>query len=1133
MSSTTPTLADLESLAAEEPFVRSLARSLVFDATQVDDVVQQTWLECLRRAVPDGEHRRPWLARVVRSRASNLRRAESRRRAREKSAAIPESGHGPDELVERAEQRRHVVEAVLELPPIYRQVVLLRFFENLPPRKISAQLGVPANTVSTRIRRALDMLRERFDSEHGGDRRSWQLALVPLAVPGGRAAAVGAAGATWASWATSAALPWVVVLSIGLGVVTWWLGSRDDRATPVHTPQQVTAATATGDAGDAERVRTVDSPGDATPGERVELATAAGRPAVSADDGLATLVGRIVSPDGAPAANRRCRLWSFDPVVGFGSAFEPFGAPADAGPRSVDTVTDADGVFRFDRVSPEGLAALWLAFDGPNPTWRALDEMPPPGGRLDVGTLRLAIRGAIRGTVVGPQGQPVAGAEVWAADVPGAALRVAPVDRLVPGGALLIALPEGAPTGSAQEYHEALRHHLGAWVLQAEGDAKFQVLPMADWASRMLAQLPVQRTTTDAAGGFELQGVARGDNVLVVTAPGCANGGRTRVAVREGEVHDVGRIRLAAAEPFVARVVDSTGAPVAGAEVRVALRPRIGLTGILFAGPVCVTAADGTVHVDSLPRGDVVVCYRGGPDAPWLTQGPVGSDEAVDLRLPPTASLRVAIGGAADVDESAFRFRLWQGPPFSELTAAGLQPVIPLRERLHHVGVVDGEHVWTIDDLAPGLWTLAVSAEGRAAGVRLSALHAGDNDPLSIELAPGGDLRVTVEDGSGGAVEGAQVFVDADGDHDTGWQGSLLYAYGGVEGWDRLVRGGVRTAADGTATIRDLPAGGGLIVARHPARGVATLRYESLEAGARVVLRVPGSIAGRLTLRGAAPARGTFRLTASSLDGLAGTPAPNIARVTVPADDGSFRFDDLAPGRWEVAIDRVDKQDASNSFGGLIEAMTPSLSWGYRPRAHRAGRGAARGHGRRRVGGRPDGGGAGQRSGDRQGTDHARRGSGGGLEGDRPDDHRLVAHDRVRLRRHRRRRELRAERRGIQAVRARAARSASAARRCVERRGRPVEGAGEPDDRDPARHAVGARARSERPFRRRRARRRVGNACRWGSIPERRRHRTGRPLHARHVRGNDHDSSQRHGRTHGGAGVRRRRSRRARRAAHD
>ena len=41
---------------------------------------------------------------------------------------------------------------------------------------------MPVDTVWNRLRRAHALLRERLDSEHGGDRRAWLLPLAPLAL---------------------------------------------------------------------------------------------------------------------------------------------------------------------------------------------------------------------------------------------------------------------------------------------------------------------------------------------------------------------------------------------------------------------------------------------------------------------------------------------------------------------------------------------------------------------------------------------------------------------------------------------------------------------------------------------------------------------------------------------------------------------------------------------------------------------------------------------------------------------------------------------------------------------------------------------------------------------------------------
>ncbi len=84
-------------------------------------------------------------------------------------------------MVARAEVHCELVEAVLHLSEPYRFTVLLRYFEDLPPRDIARRADVPVETVRVRLRRALRQLRGRLDRLHDDDRRAWSLALLPLA----------------------------------------------------------------------------------------------------------------------------------------------------------------------------------------------------------------------------------------------------------------------------------------------------------------------------------------------------------------------------------------------------------------------------------------------------------------------------------------------------------------------------------------------------------------------------------------------------------------------------------------------------------------------------------------------------------------------------------------------------------------------------------------------------------------------------------------------------------------------------------------------------------------------------------------------------------------------------------------
>jgi RNA polymerase sigma-70 factor (ECF subfamily) len=194
-TSTTTFPASPESLLEHQDFVRSIAHSLLFDADQVDEVVQQTWLAAVRCGPRSPGAARAWLGKVVRSRASNLRRDELRRRRRESEVArrTEVEAPGPEEVFEREAVRTAVVQAVMGLGEPYRSAVLMRYFDNRTPNQIARGLGIPPATVRTRLRRALLLLRGELDARHGGDRRAWSLPLVPLAA--GRRLATSLAGA--------------------------------------------------------------------------------------------------------------------------------------------------------------------------------------------------------------------------------------------------------------------------------------------------------------------------------------------------------------------------------------------------------------------------------------------------------------------------------------------------------------------------------------------------------------------------------------------------------------------------------------------------------------------------------------------------------------------------------------------------------------------------------------------------------------------------------------------------------------------------------------------------------------------------------------------------------------------------
>jgi len=170
-----------EVLISNADFVRNLARMLVGDSHYAEDVAQETWLAAVKNP-PTGESSiRAWFNSVVRNLSINLRKKESRQRALDGFRMDSREVSTPDDLLSRRTIQVRLMEAVVALKDPYRTAIMLRFYENMPPREIASHLSIPVDTVKTHLKRALSKLKQDLDKRYGGDRDKWILALAPVA----------------------------------------------------------------------------------------------------------------------------------------------------------------------------------------------------------------------------------------------------------------------------------------------------------------------------------------------------------------------------------------------------------------------------------------------------------------------------------------------------------------------------------------------------------------------------------------------------------------------------------------------------------------------------------------------------------------------------------------------------------------------------------------------------------------------------------------------------------------------------------------------------------------------------------------------------------------------------------------
>ncbi len=794
----------VEEMLAHEAFLRGLVRGIVHGEAEVDDVLQETWKVAIEKPPRASGSLRAWLARVARNAAFGLRRAQRRRARREAVAARPEGVPSPVEILEREALRRRLVTILLALDPLYRDPIVLRWFEGLSVSEVAARLGVPLGTAKTRLRRGLERLRERLDERHRGDRGAWMAALLPLA-------------GSDPAWRTTLRPPSparllapvaAAVLAAGGAL---WIATASSRPDPVFPEANAPAVPARGPGlATSDRAPPARDNSSATAPPRT-TASGAYAPGVRP---AGVLRGVVFLPDGATP----CVGASVEAVLGPGASpgLVPAGAPT-APPRR--TATDGRGRFAFDGIPSgayrvrasghEGTTATALAAARPDAAWVRLVLAPDSD------------RTPIRVLVRGPAGGPVAGARVEFVpdeDAPtiSAATDAAGFASLDPGDAagVLVATADGAvdwrlvprpgdaarrPSGETLDFllspagaiHGVVRRPTGEPVEGAVVEAWRRPILWRGPPSRGLAA----SAATDARGEFRMDGASPGIHVLLVRGGGGvaladppdepADGLRW---IRVAPGQDVAlALTVVAGGVLVGRVVDETGLPVRAARVEVGLPigapfgcERTELLGSPlwrldepwpdsaahpYGRRVGATDADGRYRFDGLPASGAwrFVVSAPGREFDSRPAVAVGAGETVTLshRLGPAGALEALLPpGAAyavlcEGEETAVAAFVAPNGPAGAVTLAGLAPgryaLVPRSWR------GEGAAAAIPFEVAVGKTTL-VDAADRAEGVTRLVLERRGTPVEGAALEDGALLRMSngagVVERPGGALAG-------------------------------------------------------------------------------------------------------------------------------------------------------------------------------------------------------------------------------------------------------------------------------------------------------------------------------------------------------------------------------------------
>lgn len=152
--------------------VFALARRIVSRQEDAEEVVQDVFAQVWRQAARYCDARASvagWLVMLARTRSIDRLRARQARPDEDRGVEpapglpLPSSDPDPETVAVSAENARQVRAACAALPEAQRSLLELAYYEGLSHAEIAERTGVPLGTVKTRIRTAMETLRQKMD----------------------------------------------------------------------------------------------------------------------------------------------------------------------------------------------------------------------------------------------------------------------------------------------------------------------------------------------------------------------------------------------------------------------------------------------------------------------------------------------------------------------------------------------------------------------------------------------------------------------------------------------------------------------------------------------------------------------------------------------------------------------------------------------------------------------------------------------------------------------------------------------------------------------------------------------------------------------------------------------------------
>lgn len=155
-----------------ERLVFAVLSQMLGHGSHVEDLAQEAFLRAylaFPRFDPAGARPSRWLLTIATRLAINEGKRRDRLAVAGDSTPEPSTWATPESESVRGELGRAIERAIAQLPADRRAVFVLAELHDLPLAEIGAVLGVPENTVKTRLFRAREQLRVLLAAQRNGD----------------------------------------------------------------------------------------------------------------------------------------------------------------------------------------------------------------------------------------------------------------------------------------------------------------------------------------------------------------------------------------------------------------------------------------------------------------------------------------------------------------------------------------------------------------------------------------------------------------------------------------------------------------------------------------------------------------------------------------------------------------------------------------------------------------------------------------------------------------------------------------------------------------------------------------------------------------------------------------------------